>query len=119
MSEDNNLIAVKVLDREYAIRCPRQEEASLQEAARYLDDQMRVVRQSGTITSTDRVAIVTALNLTHELFQLENKKMNTLMRLEIASKIYKIKLKISWPRKKKLRYNCFCTLCDSADGECI
>ena len=74
MSEDNNLIAVKVLDREYAIRCPRQEEASLQEAARYLDDQMRVVRQSGTITSTDRVAIVTALNLTHELFQLRKQK---------------------------------------------
>ncbi len=74
MSEDNNLIAVKVLDREYSIRCPSQEEASLQEAARYLDDQMRVVRQSGTITSTDRVAIVTALNLTHELFQLRKQK---------------------------------------------
>jgi cell division protein ZapA len=74
MSEENNLISVKVLDREYNIRCPQNEESSLQEAARFLDDQMRVVRQSGTITSTDRVAIVTALNLAHELFQLRKQK---------------------------------------------
>lgn len=73
MSEDN-LIAVNVLDREYSIRCPENQQGSLQEAAQYLDEQMRVVRQSGTITSTDRVAIVTALNLTHELIQLRKQK---------------------------------------------
>jgi cell division protein ZapA len=74
MNQENNLITVKILEREYTVRCPKQEEKPLQEAARYLDEQMRVVRQSGTITSTDRVAIVTALNLTHELFQLRKQK---------------------------------------------
>jgi cell division protein ZapA len=74
MTDENNLISVKLLDREYSIRCPENQEQSLQEAARYLDEQMQVVRQSGTITSADRVAIVAALNLTHELFQLRKQK---------------------------------------------
>jgi cell division protein ZapA len=74
MNDENNLISVKILDREYAIRCPKNEGKTLQEAARYLDEQMCVVRQSGTITSTDRVAIVAALNLTHELIELRKQK---------------------------------------------
>ena len=95
MKEVNHLISVKILDREYTVRCPKDEGKTLQEAAQYLDEQMSVVRQSGTITSADRVAVVTALNITHELLELRNKKLSMLMRLETECKIYKIKLKIS------------------------
>lgn len=74
MKEENHLISVKILDREYTVRCPKDEGKTLQEAAQYLDEQMSVVRQSGTITSADRVAVVTALNITHELLELRKQK---------------------------------------------
>ena len=92
MSEENNLIKVKILDMEYPIRCPKHEEQPLQEAAKYLDEQMRVVRQSGTITSTDRVAIVTALNLAHKLFQ-ERKQKNEYVD-EVRERVRKLENKI-------------------------
>ncbi len=74
--EDNDVISIKILDRTYKIECTPSEAHDLQNSARYLDEQMRQIRQSGNITSTDRVAIVTALNISHELMQLKNQKDN-------------------------------------------
>ena len=71
---DDNLVSIKVLDRSYGVKCPANEEAQLQEAARYLEKQTALVRQSGTITSIDRVLAVTALNITHELLLLKKQK---------------------------------------------
>ena len=76
MNADKDIVAVKILDRTYNIKCPPDEAQALQESARHLDEQMRQIRQSGNITSTDRVAIVTALNISHELMQLKNQKDN-------------------------------------------
>jgi len=73
MSEDN-VISIKILDRSYSIKCPAHEQKQLQESARYLEEQMSLVRHSGTINSTDRVAVVTALNLAHELMLLRKQK---------------------------------------------
>ena len=92
MNDENNLISVKILDREYTVRCPKNEGKTLQEAARYLDEQMSVVRQSGTITSTDRVAVVTALNLTHELIELRKQKTEYVD--EVRNRVQKLQNKI-------------------------
>lgn len=64
---DNDILEVKILDRKYNIRCPNNEANALKESAHYLDSQMRKVRQSAKVMSTDRVAVVTALNISHEL----------------------------------------------------
>ncbi len=71
---DDNAISVKILDRAYSVKCSAEEKQELQLAAKFLDDQMRLVRQSGTITSVERIAVVTALNLAHELTQLKKQK---------------------------------------------
>lgn len=71
---DDNIVSIKVLDRSYGVKCPASEEQQLQEAARYLEEQTHLVRQSGTITSVDRVLAVTALNLAHELLLLKKQK---------------------------------------------
>ena len=73
---DNNLIAVKILDRNYKVKCPPEKTHELQESASYVDDQMRKMLQSSSIHSTDRVAIITALNICHELMQLKKQKNN-------------------------------------------
>lgn len=76
MSDSENIISIRILDRDYKIKCPPDEAQELQAAARYVDDQMRKVRSSGSVTSTDRVAVVTALNVSHELMSLKKQKNN-------------------------------------------
>ncbi len=73
MSQEN-IIAIKILDRLYKIKCTPKEAIDLQEAAYHVDDQMRKIRQSGHITSTDRMAVVAALNIYNEFLQLKRQK---------------------------------------------
>jgi len=68
MSEDAaKPVAVRILDKEYRIACPEGEEAQLQASARLLDERMKDIRRSGKVIGTERIAVMTALNLAHEL----------------------------------------------------
>jgi len=74
MNHDNDLVTIKILDREYKIKCSSDEAHALRESARYVDNQMRKVRQSGMATNSDRIAVVTALNICHELLQIRKQQ---------------------------------------------
>jgi cell division protein ZapA len=74
--DDQHLISVKILDRSYQIKCPPEQTQALQESASYIDQQMRKFRQNAQINNTERVAIITALNICHELMQLRKQKNN-------------------------------------------
>lgn len=74
--DDQHLISVKILDRSYQIKCPPEQTQALQESANYIDQQMRKFRQNAQINNTERVAIITALNICHELMQLRKQKNN-------------------------------------------
>ncbi len=65
-------VSVSVLDKEFRIACPPQERDSLIRAARHLDGKMREIRHSGKVIGNDRVAVMAAINLTHELLQLRD-----------------------------------------------
>jgi cell division protein ZapA len=68
MSGDNiKTLDIKILDRELRVACPEDERAELLDAVTYLDRKMREIRDSGKITSVERIAIMAALNITHEL----------------------------------------------------
>jgi cell division protein ZapA len=62
-----NTVTVQILDKEYCIACPADERANLENAARYLDGKMREIRSSGKVIGADRVAVMAALNITHDL----------------------------------------------------
>ena len=62
-----NAVTVQILDKEYLIGCPPEEQQNLQSAARYLDSKMREIRRSGKVIGADRIAVMAALNITHEL----------------------------------------------------
>ena len=64
---NSNSVTIKILDREYMISCPPGEQISLQESARYLDGQMREIRKSGKTVGVERLAVMAALNISHEL----------------------------------------------------
>ena len=66
----NEPVSVHVLDREYTVGVAPDERASLMAAAKLLDSRMRDVRGSNRMAAVDRVAVLAALNLAHELQQL-------------------------------------------------
>lgn len=63
----SNSVTVQILDKEYSIICPPEERNNLVSAARYLDGKMREIRSSGKVIGADRIAVMAALNITHEM----------------------------------------------------
>jgi cell division protein ZapA len=63
-------VSVRVLDREYTVGVGSGEVDGLMAAARVLDARMREVRGANRMAAIDRVAVLAALNLAHELEQL-------------------------------------------------
>ncbi len=62
-----NTVIVKIIDKEYQVACPPEQERALIEAARHLDKQMRQVRDGGKVIGLERIAVMVALNTTYEL----------------------------------------------------
>lgn len=60
-------ISVRLLEKDYRIACPEGEEDQLLATARYLDRRMKEIRTSGKVIGTERIAVMAALNLAHEL----------------------------------------------------
>lgn len=60
-------ITIHILDKEYLIACEEGERHDLQRSADYLDKKMREIRDSGKIIGSDRIAVMAALNISHEL----------------------------------------------------
>ena len=60
-------ITIHILDKEYVIACSEEERHDLQRSADYLDTKMREIRDSGKIIGSDRIAVMAALNISHEL----------------------------------------------------
>lgn len=69
MSGESVPITIKVLDKEFRVACPASEQTALLESANYLSEKMREVRDTGKVIGMDRIAVMTALNLVHELLQ--------------------------------------------------
>ena len=70
----NEPVTVRILDREYTVGVSDAERASLTSAARLLDQRMREIRGSNKMVAPDRLAVLSALNLAHELQQLRDER---------------------------------------------
>jgi cell division protein ZapA len=66
-TQKTSSLDVNILDREFRVACPEDERAELQDAVAYLDKKMREIRDTGKIASVERIAIMAALNIAHEL----------------------------------------------------
>jgi cell division protein ZapA len=66
---NSDTVFVKILDKEYQVACPAEERDALLQAASNLDDRMRAIRGGGTVIGLERIAVMAALNLSHELSQ--------------------------------------------------
>lgn len=74
MSQGTEPVSVRILDREYTVGVTAEERDSLAAAARLLDARMREIRGSNRMVALDRLAVLSALNLAHELQQLRDEQ---------------------------------------------
>lgn len=72
MTGDDKGTKVRILDKEFRVNCPKDKEHALFEAAAYLDNQMRTIKASGRVIGIERIAIMAALNIAHELTTLKH-----------------------------------------------
>jgi cell division protein ZapA len=64
---------VNILGRDYRIACKESERAELSAAVAYLDRRMREIRDQGKIAGADRIAVMAALNIAHELLRAQSR----------------------------------------------
>ncbi len=65
----SEVVNVRVMDRDYSVGCEPGERDELVAAARMLDQRMRDIRGNNRMAAIERVAVLAALNLAHELQQ--------------------------------------------------
>jgi cell division protein ZapA len=67
MSQKTQPVTLTIMGKEYKIACEPDEQDDLLRSAQQLDAQMRKMRDAGKISGADRIAVMVALNLAHEL----------------------------------------------------
>ena len=65
-SKDTKGLQITIMGRNFRVACKDDEQASLLEAVDYLNRRMEEIRDQGKIVGLERIAIMAALNITHE-----------------------------------------------------
>lgn len=73
--ESPSTVVIRILDKEYQISCPPSEQEALLKSARHLDENMRKIKSRGNIHGMEKISVITALNITHELLA-KNQQLN-------------------------------------------
>lgn len=83
---------VHIMGKDYLVACPEDERQDLLRSADYLDRKMSEIRDSGKIVGTDRIAVMAALNIAHELLNSQNSK--SVSQSAVANRIRSLQSKI-------------------------
>lgn len=67
MNENGKPVTVSILDKQYLISCDDNEREQLHTAVTFLNAKMLEMKNSGRVIGSERIAVMTALNLAHEL----------------------------------------------------
>jgi cell division protein ZapA len=71
MSEAGKTVEVSLLGRTYRVACEDDERESLMQAVAYLDAKMNEIRKAGKVMGAERIAVMAALNVAHELLSVK------------------------------------------------
>lgn len=86
-------VNVTILGKEYQIACPEDEKEALIASARMVHKNMEKIRQTGKVVGVDRIAVMAALNIAHELIQLQSDEGHDLDKMN--AKILQLKERVS------------------------
>lgn len=65
--DNQDSLTIKVLEKEYRVACPAEEQESLTASASMLNDKLMQIKSKGSVISTERIAVMAALNMSHEI----------------------------------------------------
>jgi cell division protein ZapA len=102
MSKTIQAVPVTIMGKEYKIACDPKERDELIRSAQQLDQQMRQIRDSGKVNGADRIAVMAALNLAHELCLIKSQNDLLAQRLNesLANMSQKIENVLENPEKR-------------------
>lgn len=63
---------VSIMGRTYKVACAEDEREALLSAVDYLDRKMSEIKSAGKVASAERIAVMAALNIAHELLTARN-----------------------------------------------
>jgi len=66
MTNNAKTLQINIMGREFQVACAPEEQKSLREAVDYLNRKMQEIQDQGKITGMDRIAMMAALNISHE-----------------------------------------------------
>ena len=69
---DHISLKIRILDKDYQVNCKPEESDALEMSAQILSDKMDEIRESSNIIGIERIAVMAALNLTHDLLRSED-----------------------------------------------
>ena len=65
--DNQDSLTIKVLEKEYRVACPPEEKESLAASATMLNEKLMQIKSKGSVISTERIAVMAALNMSHEI----------------------------------------------------
>ena len=68
----NISLKIRILDKEYQVNCAPEEREALEYSAEMLNEKMEEIRKGSHIIGLERIAVMAALNLAHDLIRTEN-----------------------------------------------
>ncbi len=71
MAESPKTVEVNLLGRTYRVACEDGEREALMQAVAYLDAKMNEIRKAGKVMGAERIAVMAALNVAHELLSVK------------------------------------------------
>lgn len=80
-------VTIRILEKDYQVACPIDEQADLLASAELLNRKMREIRDSGKVVGLDRVAVMAALNLANEFLKAkgEDEELKSIMASRIRT----------------------------------
>ena len=64
-------LTITIMGKEYRVACPEEERDNLRASATLLNKKLSEIKQQGSVIGTERIAIMTALNMSHEILHNE------------------------------------------------
>lgn len=92
MSDRMARVSVRILEKEYQVACLPEERSELLDSAEYLNGKMREIRDAGNIVGLDRIAVMAALNLAHELLKIRGR--GEVVNADVGQKIRQLRERV-------------------------
>lgn len=76
MSDKPIPVSAKILDKEYTISCPPEEHNALLASVQHVNNKMREIRNGGKVIGAERIAVMAAINIAHDMLKSQNQVAN-------------------------------------------